>query len=187
MIYLQLFFEFFKIGLFTFGGGYAMIPLVRDAVINNGWLTLDEFYDFIAVTESTPGSLAVNMATYIGSVNGGILGSIVATIGVILPSFIIILIIAITLKKIINNKYFNYFIQGIKPIVLGLILSTGLILLMKCIGYQDQDFNFDYRSLIIFIILGIVYFLYYKVFKKKMNTVLFIFLSAILGIIVCIL
>ena len=72
-------------------------------------------------------------------------------------------------------------------IVLGLILSTGLILLMKCIGYQDQDFNFDYRSLIIFIILGIVYFLYYKVFKKKMNTVLFIFLSAILGIIVCIL
>lgn len=187
MIYLKLFFEFFKIGLFTFGGGYAMIPLVRDAVIGNNWLTLDEFYDFIAVTESTPGSLAVNMATYIGSVNGGILGSIVATLGVILPSFIIILLIAILLKKITNNKYLNYFLQGIKPVIIGLILSTGFILLLKCLGYKEQEFNFDYRSVIIFIVLGLIYFLYYKVFKKKMNTILFICLSAIFGIIVCIL
>ena len=95
MIYLQLFIEFFLIGLFTFGGGYAMIPLVRETVLENGWLTEAQFYDFIGVCESTPGPIAVNMATFIGSDQAGVLGSICATLGVVLPSFIIILIIAI--------------------------------------------------------------------------------------------
>ena len=94
MIYLKLFYEFFKIGLFTFGGGYAMIPLVRDTAINSGWLLADEFSSLIAVCESTPGPVAINMATYIGSLQGGILGSACATLGVVLPSFIIILLIA---------------------------------------------------------------------------------------------
>ena len=112
MIYLELFYEFFLIGLFTFGGGYAMIPLVRETVINNGWLTLEEFYSFIGVCESTPGPIAVNMATYVGSTQGGILGSFVATLGVVLPSFTIILLIAICLKKIVENKHFKNFIKG---------------------------------------------------------------------------
>ena len=105
MIYLKLFYEFFLIGLFTFGGGYAMIPLVRELVLDNNWLTEPEFYDFIGVCESTPGPIAVNMATYIGANEGGILGSICATLGVVLPSFIIILIIAMISKKFIKNKY----------------------------------------------------------------------------------
>lgn len=186
MIYLKLFWKFFKIGLFTFGGGYAMIPLVRDCVLNNNWLTLDEFYDFIAVTESTPGSLAVNMATYIGSVNGGFLGSFVATVGVVTPSFIIILLIASVLKKVITNKYFQYFLKGLKPVVLGLILATGIILFIKCLGYSNNTFKFNYRSLIIFALLILIYYLYLKIFKKKINTVLFICISAILGILICI-
>ena len=186
MIYLKLFWEFFKIGLFTFGGGYAMIPFVRDCVLNNSWLTLDEFYDFIAVTESTPGSLAINMATYIGSVNGGFLGSLVATIGVVMPSFIIILLIASVLKKVITNKYFQSFLKGLKPVVLGLILATGIILFIKCLGYNNNTFNFNYRSLIIFALLVLIYYLYFKIFKKKINTVLFICISAILGILICI-
>lgn len=186
MIYLKLFWEFFKIGLFTFGGGYAMIPLVRDCVLNNSWLTLDEFYDFIAVTESTPGSLAVNMATYIGSVNGGFLGSLVATIGVVMPAFIIILLIASVLKKVITNKYFQNFLKGLKPVVLGLILATGIILFIKCLGYNNNTFNFNYRSLIIFALLILIYYLYFKTLKKKINTVLFICISAILGILICI-
>ena len=95
MIYLRLFLEFFKVGLFTFGGGYAMIPLIKEMVLKYGWLTETQFYDFIGVCETTPGPIAVNMATYIGSVNGGFLGSLVATIGVVLPSFIIILMIVI--------------------------------------------------------------------------------------------
>lgn len=90
MIFWQLFYEFFLIGLFTFGGGYAMIPLIKDAVLKHNWLTETAFYDFIGVCESTPGPVAVNMATYIGSTQAGILGSIVATVAVVLPSFIII-------------------------------------------------------------------------------------------------
>ena len=90
MIFLELFIEFFLIGLFTFGGGYAMIPLVKDLVIEKGWLTEEAFYNFLGVCESTPGPIAINMATYVGSTQGGVLGSIVATLGVVLPSFIII-------------------------------------------------------------------------------------------------
>ena len=97
-IYLLLFLEFFKIGLFTFGGGYAMIPLVKEVVLEYGWLTESEFYNFIGICESTPGPIAINMATYIGARQGDLLGSICATVGVILPSFIIIILIAALLK-----------------------------------------------------------------------------------------
>ena len=111
MIYLRLFLEFFKVGLFTFGGGYAMIPLIKEMVLKYGWLTETQFYDFIGVCETTPGPIAVNMATYIGSVNGGFLGSLVATIGVVLPSFIIILMIVTILNLVILTirqlAYFN--------------------------------------------------------------------------------
>jgi chromate transporter len=103
MVYLYLFLEFFKIGLFTFGGGYAMIPLVKETVLSHGWLTESQFVNFLGVCESTPGPIAINMATYVGSVQGGILGSLVATIGVVLPSFIIILVIAAILKNFIKN------------------------------------------------------------------------------------
>ncbi len=106
MIYVKLFLEFFKIGLFSFGGGAAMLPLIKDTVTSNDWLTLEQFNNFIGVCESTPGPIAVNMATYIGSVQAGFLGSVVATLGVVLPSFIIIILIAAILKNFIKNKYF---------------------------------------------------------------------------------
>ena len=93
MIYWYLFIEFFKIGLFTFGGGYAMIPLVRELVLEYGWLTEEAFTNFIGVCESTPGPVAINMATYVGSMQGGFLGSVAATFGVVLPSLIIIILI----------------------------------------------------------------------------------------------
>ena len=93
MIFLELFLSFFKVGLFCFGGGYGMLPLMEETVVAKGWLTAEQFYDFVGVCESTPGPIAVNMATFVGSSQGGILGSAVATLGVVLPSFIIILII----------------------------------------------------------------------------------------------
>ena len=102
MIYLLLFLEFLKIGLFTFGGGYAMIPLIRETVVARMWLTENEFYDFIGICESTPGPIAINMATYVGSTQAGFLGAVCATIGVILPSFIIIILIASILKHFTN-------------------------------------------------------------------------------------
>ena len=185
MIYLKLFYEFFKIGLFTFGGGYAMIPLVRDTAINSGWLLADEFSSLIAVCESTPGPVAINMATYIGSLQGGILGSACATLGVVLPSFIIILLIASLLNKLTENKHFKNFIRGVKPVIMALIISTGITLLIKCIGINIENFevNISYVSIIVFAVITGVYFLIQHLFKKKLSAVQIILISAFLGII----
>lgn len=186
-IYLLLFLEFFKIGLFTFGGGYAMIPLVKEVVLEYGWLTESEFYNFIGICESTPGPIAINMATYIGAKQGDLLGSICATVGVILPSFIIIILIAALLKNIIKNPYVQAFLTGIKPVVLGLISSTGLVLLAKAIGYVDlKTFNFNLVAVFIFSILVILYFGILKLFKKKLSAISVILISAILGILISI-
>lgn len=183
MIYLTLFFEFFKIGLFTFGGGFAMIPLIEETVIKHNWLSESQFYSFLGVCESTPGPVAVNMATYIGSSNGGMLGGAVATLGVVLPSFIIILLIAAILKNLTENIYFKGFIEGVKPVVIALIFSTGLILLAKAIGYVSiSEFNFDLISLLIFVCLVAVFYGYKRIKGKKLNTIILILISAVLGI-----
>lgn len=183
-IYLQLFYEFFKIGLFTFGGGYAMIPLVRDTAVNNGWLLADEFSSLIAVCESTPGPVAINMATYIGSLQGGILGSACATLGVVLPSFLIILLIASLLNKFTENKHFKNFIRGVKPVVTALILSTGLLLFVECIGINVSTFEINLKlvSLIVFILIALSYIIVLKVFKKKISSIQLILIAAVLGI-----
>ena len=187
-IYLLLFLEFFKIGLFTFGGGYAMIPLVKEVVLEYGWLTESEFYNFIGICESTPGPIAINMATYIGARQGDLLGSICATVGVVLPSFIIIILIAALLKNIIKNPYVQAFLTGIKPVVLGLISSTGLVLLAKAIGYVDlKTFNFNLVAVIIFLILVVLYFGILKLFKKKLSAISIILISAVLGILISVL
>ncbi len=184
MIYLILFLEFFKIGLFTFGGGYAMIPLVKEVVLKYDWLTEFEFYDFLGVCESTPGPIAINMATYVGSTQGGIFGSILATLGVVLPSFIIILLVATILKKAIKNKYVLAFLNGIKPIVIALITATGLMLVIKVLGYQSlQQFNLNLTSILTFATLAVSYSVIRYCFKIKVNTILFILSSAVVGIV----
>ena len=186
MIYLLLFLEFFKIGLFTFGGGFAMIPLVEEVVLKHGWLSESAFYNFIGVCESTPGPIAINMATYVGSMQGGLLGSVVATLGVVLPSFIIILIIASVLKKFTDNKYFKAFIKGVKPVVVALILSVGVILLAKSLGYVSiHEFSFDLVNIIIFAIVCAIFWGVKLIFKKKITTMPLILISAGLGIVVC--
>lgn len=116
MIYLKLFLNFLMIGALSFGGGYGMVSLVRETVISNVWLTESEFLNFIAVSESTPGPLAVNMATFIGSTQGGILGSFLATLGVVLPSFIIILLIAAVLKNLMKYAGVNAFLSGVRAL-----------------------------------------------------------------------
>ena len=185
MILFRLFIEFFKIGLFTIGGGYAMIPLVKETALNYAWLSESEFYDFIGICESTPGPIAVNMATYIGSVQGGILGSICATLGVVLPSFIIILLIAAILKNLTKNKYFKGFIEGVKPVVIALITSTGFTLLIKCIGFVSlKKFELNTVSLMCFMVLCLIYFGFAKLKNKKLSTITLIVISAVLGIII---
>lgn len=185
MIYLQLFLEFFKVGLFCFGGAFGMIPLIEETVVTRGWLTESEFFNLIGVCESTPGPIAVNTATYVGSVMGGPLGSICATLGVVLPSFLIILLIAAVLKNLTDNKYFKGFMRGVKPVVVALILSTGSLLLLKTIGYAGvQKFRVDVVSVVILVLLVGIYFGITRLWKKKLSAVKSILLSAGLGVVV---
>ena len=129
MIYLELFLIFFKIGAFTFGGGYAMLPLIQQEVLSQGWMDLEQLVNFIAVSESTPGPLAVNLSTYIGAETGGLLGSFCATVGVVLPSFVIILLVAKFYQAFQTNTFVKGCMNGLRPTVVGMIgaslLSVG--------------------------------------------------------------
>lgn len=174
MTLLTLFLEFFKIGLFCFGGAFGMIPLIEETVLQHGWLTQSQFYDFIGVCESTPGPIAVNMASYVGSTQAGLLGSIAATLGVVTPSFLIILAIAAVLKNFTKNKYFKGFLKGVKPVIIALILSTGATLFARSAA--------SWISLLIFGLLALIYFGYSRIVKKKLSSVALILISAALGI-----
>lgn len=189
MIYLKLFLNFFMIGALSFGGGYGMISLVQDTVLSNGWLTENEFLNFIAVSESTPGSLAVNMATFIGSSQGGIPGAFLATLGVVLPSFFIILLIAAVLKNLMQYAGVNAFLSGVRPCVVAMILATGINMALPTLaGYSSQSvkhpgtFQPDMRSASVFLILITIHCLYKKIQKRKPSPILMILLSAVLGI-----
>ena len=186
MILLELFLTFFKIGALTFGGGYAMIPFVREQVLLHGWLTEEELLNMIAVSESTPGPIAVNMATFVGSNEAGILGSIAATLGVVLPSFIIILIIASLLKNFLKYKGVKAFLSGVRPCVVSLILGTAFTLLLSVllgIGSGDFEFNIDFKGIVILEIIIILSIIYKKFKGKKPSPILMIAISACLGMI----
>jgi len=186
MIYFELFLNFLKIGLFTFGGGYAMIPLIKETVLNYGWITEEELLNFIGVAESTPGPIAVNMATFIGSSQGGLLGSFLATLGVILPSFIIIYLICTILKNLLTHKPVLATLNGIKPIIVALITTTGLTMLLSHIfNIQtiNSIFKFDWIGLLILAIITIIAVTYRRLKKKDLSPILLILISGVLGII----
>lgn len=185
MIYLILFFEFFKIGLFCFGGAFGMIPIIKDVVLNYGWMTEPEFYSFVGLCESTPGPIAVNLATYIGSTQGGLFGSLLAVLGVTMPSFIVILLIASVLKNFTENKYFKAVLSGIQPVVVSLILYTGITFLLQTVGIS-QTVSIDISSVILFLLVVAVFFVYKLIFKKKVSAVVLIIISAVFGIAVCV-
>lgn len=126
MIYLELFLTFMKIGAFTFGGGYAMLPLIESEVIKNGWMEMQELVNFIAVSESTPGPFAVNISTYVGAETAGLLGAICATVGVVLPSFIIILIVAKCFAAFKQSKVLEGCMRGLRPAVVALIAGASI-------------------------------------------------------------
>ena len=185
MIYLRLFLNFLMIGALSFGGGYGMVSLVRETVLSNGWLTENEFLNFIAVSESTPGPLAVNMATFIGSTQGGILGSFVATLGVVLPSFLIILLIASALKNLMKYAPVNAFLSGDRPCVVAMILATALSMALSTLfGLTDLQAGFapDLRSIAVFAMLGATHLICKKIRKTAPSPILMILFSAGLGI-----
>ena len=181
MIFLKLFISFFKIGLFSFGGGYAMLPLIQSEVERNGWLDNSVLVDFIAVSESTPGPLAVNISTFVGMECAGILGALCATIGVVLPSFIIILIIAKSFAKYQKSRIVNGCMAGLEPAVVGMIgaalISIGMtVIFPNGIDISVFDLPETYVSLVIF--AGMAFFAF-----KKVNPIIIIVTSALLGIV----
>ncbi len=184
-VLLDLFLTFLKIGAVSFGGGYAMIPLLTDEAVSHGWLTSAEVMNFIAVAESTPGPIAINMATFIGSSQAGILGALLATIGVVLPSFIIILIIATVIKNLLKYAGVKAYLNGIRPVVIGLIIGTAVILALTVILSLSTIHNkvcFDWKALIIFCVVAVTNFGYKKIKKSSISPILLILLCAILGI-----
>lgn len=181
MIYWELFFTFFKIGAFTFGGGYAMLPFIQAEVQQKGWMALQDLVNFIAVSESTPGPFAVNIATYVGAETGGFLGACFATIGVVLPSFVIILIIARCLKKFQNSSLVKGCLSGLKPAVVGLI-AASLLSIGQTVFFPDGFYWTVFLSpafLCSFVIFTLMLFLQWK----KFHPIWIILLSAGLGLV----
>lgn len=182
MIYLELFYVFFFIGAFTFGGGYAMLPLMQQQVLARNWATEEELIHFIAVSESTPGPFAVNMATYVGAEMGGVFGSVCATLGVVLPSFIVILIVAKCYEKFRSSRIVKGCMSGLKPAVVGLIGNACVNVLMTVFFpagialsvFMDARFYVFLGLFIAMLVLAL----------KKVHPILIICISAVAGIII---
>lgn len=171
---LKLFLTFFKIGLFTFGGGYAMISQIKETIVDeNKWLSEDELLQIIAISEATPGPIAINMATFIGFKRKGFLGSVFCTLGVVLPSFIIIFIISLFAKSVKSNEYVTYAFAGIKAAVALLILKTGISMLAKM----------KKRAVPIICFLAVlVSMIIFELFAISFSAIYFILAGGILGI-----
>lgn len=166
MLYLQLFWTYFKIGLLGFGGGYAMLSFIQSEIVEkHGWISMEEFTDIVAISQMTPGPIGINSATYIGyTVTGNVLGSIIATFAICIPSLIIVLTISYYYNKFISNKIFNAALTGLRPATVGLIAAAALLLI------TPQNF-IDYKSWIIF---GVSFLL---VYFAKLHPIILILLA----------
>ena len=184
MIYFDLFIGFLKVGLFAFGGAYGAIPLIRDVVLSYDWIEDEMLTYMIAVSESTPGPIMVNLATYVGSSQAGFRGALIATTAVVLPSFIIILLIVILLKKLLKNPYVQAVLRGLKPCIIGIILATGIFMILQHSAGSPGALSFDRTAIIMTIVLGAVYFGSRKVLKNGVSPIGLIGIAALTGLIV---
>ena len=185
MILLQLFIGFLKVGCFAFGGAYSAIPLIRDVVLSYGWLDDEALTVMIAVSESTPGPIMVNLATYVGSRQAGLFGALTATLAVVFPSFFIILLVMGVMKNAMKNKYVQAALSGIKPCMIGVILATGIYMMMKNVLVPEMGAAIDVQALLITALLLAAIYAYKKIRKKKLSPILLIVLSAVFGVIIC--
>lgn len=184
MIYVALFYEFFKVGLFAIGGGLAALPFLYDIAARTGWFADSLISNMIAISESTPGPIGVNMATYAGFVTAGILGGIIATVGLVFPSILIILILSRVLEKFRQNVYVVNGLYGLRPAVTALIASAGLDVVVTALlnikAYQQTGWVWDalrIRAIVLFVILFLL------IRNTKLHPVIFIIGSALIGII----
>ena len=185
MIYLELLAGFLKVGLFAFGGAYGAVPLIRDIVLSYGWLSDEMLTDMIAVSESTPGPIMVNLATYVGSSQAGFVGALIATAAVVLPSFVIILLIMALLKGLLKHPAAQAVLRGLKPCVVGIVLATGVFMVLRsCLG-SLRDLSPDVTAILMTAVLAAVYFGSRKVMKNGLSPIALIGVSALAGILVC--
>lgn len=195
MFYLSLFWVYIKIGLFGFGGGYAMLSLIQDEVVNkHHWITPAQFTDIVALSQVTPGPIGINSATYIGYVaSGSVWGSVVATVAVSLPSFVLVFLLSFFFNKFRQNKYVDATLSGVRPASVGLIASAALMLTFQApqidalfSGAFPRSFrdlwvvdNFvDYRSVLIFVVV------FSLTITKKVHPIALIVVSAIVGLLI---
>jgi len=188
MIYFELFYTFFLIGLFTFGGGYAMIPMIQEQIVGKGWMSDAQLSDFIAISETTPGPFAINISTFVGSQTGGIFGAICSTIGVVLPSFIIIILVALILSKFLKNRFVQGALSGVKPVIVALISATAIVFFLKLGLFSGQSLfstaiSFNRISITLLLVLSSFAIIYKLVIKKSLNPIILLLLSALLGIV----
>ena len=183
MIYFTLFLEFFKVGLFALGGGLAALPFLQDLIVKYGWMTAEELLNMIAISESTPGAIGINTATFIGFNTAGIPGGIIATAGLAAPSLIIIIIIAHYFQKFNQHPLVESAFSGIRPAVAGLIasaayeLARGGIFKINNLQLNDNLANFfDYKSLLLLLIIFIA------IRKTKKHPIIYITAAALIGI-----
>ena len=181
---MELFFGFLRVGCFTFGGAYSAIPLIREVVLSYGWLTDETLSHMIAVSESTPGPIMVNLATYVGSSQAGLPGAMLATLAVVLPSFLVILLIASLMRQAIKNKYVQAILRGLKPCMVGIILATGVYMTGKACLTAGGMLAVNVNALLIAALLFLARSLFQKKMKKKLSPIQLIMLSAVLGVLI---
>ncbi len=181
MIYLDLFLGFLRVGCFAFGGGYGAIPLIREVALDYGWLSDEALSYMIAVSESTPGPITVNLATYVGSSQAGIIGAALATFAVILPAFVIILIVMVILKNLLTNPYVQAVLYGLKPCVTGFVLATGAFMILNNALGITSGAAIDWRTILLTLALIAIVFGARFIFKKKVSPIALIVLSAVFG------
>jgi chromate transporter len=176
MIYLQLFISYLKIGFFGFGGGYAMLSLIHnEVVVQNMWLTNEEFTNIVAISQMTPGPIAINSATYIGYEVGGVLGSVIATTAVCMPCFVIMLSLAKFYLRVRGNRYMDGAMSGMKPVLVGMIAAAALLLMFP--SSSDGASFIDPWSWVIFGVCSVLSML-------RVNPILLIALSAVAGVLI---
>ena len=185
MIYLQLFLTFLKVGAFAFGGGYAMLSLIGDSILKYGWMTEEELLNFVGVETVIPGPIAVNMATYIGYEQGGFLGALLATIGVVLPSFIIILIVAACIKNLLKYPPVKAFIASMRPALGGLIVSVAVTMALAVFLGIDTvstiNLSFDPRTLVVLTVVIGIPIIWKRIKKKEFSSILLVVISGVVG------
>lgn len=180
-ILIKLAYNFFYIGAFSFGGGYAMMPLIQDVVTNNGWMTDKGFSDMIAISQITPGPIAINMATYVGYISAGPIGSCIATISVCLPSLIIVCLLMKIIIKYNENQFVKAVFVGLKPAVTGLIAVAAYRVAIVSIVDINELKQFNILTAVNPILLVIAGFVMFSIYKFKLHPIIYILIAGIVG------